>query len=385
MAKNPFSINQQETKRPYFIEILEYLNYRNALRIICSVSLLSIIHFLLGIPFPKIHLSQFGLLWAATASVIVMQSTVGNSYQIALKRIYGVGIGCIVSMVILGLNGYGLVSTIISILFTVSLCSVFKIKDSSRIASISALTLTLNGSSLLTSGLPYYIVCVMRFGETIVGILVGLVITHTVFPEYALENLHKNSVKILKRLHDLIQIISWYHISTIKFDADSLLRENLKEIYALFDENINNKKNIQMEISLSDHSGENLFLITDHLENILYSTNQIYYVYKKELFAKVVSKSEDKFSALFNYIESRMIVLSAMLNSNSDLNDHPLMNNPLEQLHTQISEYQKQMRSTISSDDEESLFIFFFHIKQVVLELDKIEKCIRDNNVVLSS
>lgn len=116
--------------------------------------------------------------WAAIATLVVMQSTLGATLLISIERIVATAVGAIIGALVATFFGQNLIIFAAAIFVIGLLSSVFRMEKSVyRYASI-----TLAIIALIPRSNPAWIVALHRFIEVSVGIVVALIFAG-VWPE----------------------------------------------------------------------------------------------------------------------------------------------------------------------------------------------------------
>ncbi|CRX38744.1 FUSC family protein [Estrella lausannensis] len=126
-------------------------------------------------------------MWAVVTAIVVVQGNLGSTYMAAWVRFLGTLIGTMMAGICTTLFGSNAISLGFSNFITVALCSVFQIKDSVRIASLTVTVLMVLWR--LRPEISPWAFGFFRLMDSCLGILVAVVVTHTLFPLQATSKL----------------------------------------------------------------------------------------------------------------------------------------------------------------------------------------------------
>lgn len=123
---------------------------------------------------------QISGLWCAISGIIVLQVLVKESFSAAWIRILGSFLGAFTSFIFSSLMGYTIPALMICVFVTVILTSIFNIKVTFRLASLTAAIIIVVGS--LEPSVSPLMNAVSRFIESAVGSCIAIIITAVFYP-----------------------------------------------------------------------------------------------------------------------------------------------------------------------------------------------------------
>jgi uncharacterized membrane protein YccC len=139
--------------------------------------------------------------YAVIAAIIVMGSTAGSTLNLGLQRIIGTIIGAITGAIFSVVLGNTFWSLGINVFLAIFLSSVWKLNEAAKLAGYVSAIVILNQSQ------HPWLYAWNRLLETILGIAVALVVSHTLFPAYAGTELRRCLSQILLELEQLYQLV----------------------------------------------------------------------------------------------------------------------------------------------------------------------------------
>lgn len=123
---------------------------------------------------------ELGGLWCAISGIIVLQVFIDESFSAAWLRILGSFVGAATSYVFALWMGYTISALAVCVFITVMLTSFFKIKQTFRLASLTAAIIIIVG--ILNPAVPALENAFSRFIESATGAVIAIIITAIFFP-----------------------------------------------------------------------------------------------------------------------------------------------------------------------------------------------------------
>jgi uncharacterized membrane protein YccC len=140
--------------------------------------------------------------WASITALIVMQSNVGATLSASRTRLAGTAVGALVGGAFTALWGVNMLSFGLAVTVAFSLCSILRLPDSQRLATVTVAIIMLIGQPVFP-----WTVALHRFIEVSIGILIALVISLTLWPNRARESLREGLAGALVKLGVLYQAV----------------------------------------------------------------------------------------------------------------------------------------------------------------------------------
>lgn len=346
-------------------------------------------------------------LWCVMASIVVMQAHLGGTYKAAWARFLGVLIGSTTGSILVDLIGSGSISLGISVFFTIVLCSLMNIKDSFRIAGLSAAIVIIMGG--LQPSINPWLFSFYRFLDSCIGILVAVIIARVLWPEKAIENTRKNSSKTLN-------LLSKYFRLSVELEVENqghaaLLQSLYTEIIRLLGENRDYSKEAEIELFDDVLLKEHWALIRDQLELIFESVDNLKNA-RKEILSKILddglanrlSDVVDKTDIAFQIVEKMILSDNPKPDASASNQEIGVLSDQEEAVQTQADDGSKdgtnlspslasarlneslrhlnvellRFRATRATrkfnlEDVESFFVFFYNLRSVAEVLMKME------------
>lgn len=349
-------------------ELLEHLQFRFA----AKVGIASTVSLFLGVGFSQILDRPDSLvsgLWTVVTAIVVVQAYLGGTYLAAWVRFLGTFVGSIIGCLCTIALGSNAISLGFSVFLTIIVCSALNIKDSVRIASISvAFVLVLWG---LKPEISPWTFAFFRFMDSCLGILIAVIVVHTLWPTQATKQLRLNIAIILRNLKEYYVVatdLTSYAVSN-QHSSELILRETIelmRESRLILEESrieILTHSSLQDWIFLIEHLEETCELVSNihnvkkyHLKNILSDSLAV-------ATDECIYKIELAFDELATTMQERHSVGQPI----------PLLGS-LENLIEELKVFREmQVTTQLPIQDAESFFVFFYGLKALAQEVIKID------------
>jgi len=371
-AKQP--LNEQnatvnENRVPLHEELFHRMEVRIAIKagIAACVSLYSGVGFAILLNRPDYLLSGT---WCVMSTFVVLQAHLGGTYRAAWVRFLGVLIGSFMGGLFTSIFGSNAITLGVSVVFTVLICSLFELKDSIRISCLSlSIVMILWG---LHPSMSPWTFGMYRVLDSTLGILIAVIISHTIWPAQASTRLRGNIAKTLRYINRLFQLELSLKPPPKHFDR--IHRKLIRDINRLLDETRHYLKESELELLTKSRNIEDWENLLDHLENIFESTTELSSFHEYNIKKILDKKLKDRLIETMEACVSTFKDLSDMLKSSEikeELTDLPLA---VDNLNEELTRF-RMTRSTRQFDreDVEHFFVFFYNLRSVIEELLKME------------
>lgn len=310
-------------------------------------------------------------LWCVMASIVVIQAYIGGTYQAAWSRFVGVLVGSTMGGAAIILMGSGAMSLGVGIFFTIIICSLFHIKESLRIASLStAVIVVLAGLQPLTNP---WIFSLYRFLDSCLGILIAIFVAHFILPERALENMRRNSMQI-------VGLLSRCYRASVEFEpvAETYRQSNealFSEVSELLQKNRNFRDVAAAELFNKEVQRDHWTLFTHQLE-IIYDAIIILRSIKKDVLSTIFDDALVKqVDAVIDNTDMALQNLGKQLNEEPYQSFSEKLMTSLKNLNEELLRF-RETRTTRKFNfvDVESFFVFFYQIRYIAEAITQAEE-----------
>ena len=301
-------------------------------------------------------------LWSVMASLVVMQAYLGGTYQAAWKRFLGVFIGSIIGGFYISYFGGGTLNVGLGVFSTIIICSLIKLKENYRIASLSTAFIIISAS--LKPEIDPWLFSFFRFIDSCIGIIVAIAVSYFIWPEMAMKNLRANICKTMTSL------ARYYHFAANldqETESESKRAKELsKELIELLETNRNYKQDVLIELryheeifpdwSLMNSQSELLFELITFLRNVpKLSLSKIFDDSLSKAISKVVNETESAFKSIETHLSKDLPII---YNKELELS--------LDNLNKELLRFRETHTiRKFSLQDVEDYYIFFYNLRYI--------------------
>lgn len=145
-------------------------------------------------------------MWCTMAAIVVLQANLGGTYKAAMVRFFGIVLGSFLGGMFTTFLGSNPISLSLSILCTVVICSILKLQDSVRMASMSvSVVMILWG---LDRSVSPWLFAFYRAVDSTLGIIIAVTVAHLLWPSQAVGKLRLTLAHIFQYVHRFFEIIT---------------------------------------------------------------------------------------------------------------------------------------------------------------------------------
>ena len=166
--------------------------------------------------------------WASISALVVMQSSVGATVSSSWTRLAGTAVGAVVGGTFVAAGAANMLCFGIAVAIAVFLCTVLRLAESQRLATVTVAILMLIGRA----NSPW-VMALHRFLEVAIGIVAALMISVVIWPSQARKAIRKGISEALASLETLYQNVSRNYrngssdqVEKLKAHIDDTLRSN---------------------------------------------------------------------------------------------------------------------------------------------------------------
>lgn len=312
-------------------------------------------------------------LWCVVAAIVVVQENLGSSYKMALARFTGIGIGSLTGGFFTVMMGATPVSLAVGVALTIILCSLFKLKDSYRIASLSVAIVMVSWAFKPQNSPWTY--SLYRFEDSVLGIIIAMIIVHLLWPEQATSKMRYSLANALDKLKML------YQQSVVVDKSDTTLRPLVNDIEDLLIKSRAFFEDAKMELVTKTSNVELWSDLLEQLQSLLDSIISLRTVYDKNVFELFDQDLVQQLERLIRQTEAAFRKLSAMLIAPQENVEALDLKESLEKLKDELIRFRSVSPTRhFPFPDVQNFFVFFYSLKIIVEDLRKIEKRIEELN-----
>lgn len=334
---------------------------------------------LLGLSFGKLFDRPDTLvsgLWCVVASIVVIQDNLGGTYKAAWERFLGVFIGSIIGCVCSKWLGASALNLALSISGTAIICYFLNLKDSIRIASLSvAIIMVFWGEK---GEIDPWVFGIYRFIDSCLGIFVGVVVAHVLWPSQAADKLQINVSKILHALNKLflnsVDMDSSKDLhSKAVFLQESEVLDLFKESYAYLDE-------VNLEVIIHRTPIEEWKFLLRSLESVYESIITLKELSKGKLSLMLDEPLLKKFESYVEDAEISLEEFSKELETGNSTRTKMISSDlvaSIKELKEELLRFRKTKATRkFDLEDVEAFYVFFYCLGTISDELLRIREII---------
>lgn len=312
-------------------------------------------------------------LWCVVSAIVVVQAHLGGTYKAAWERFLGVLIGSILGCLFTSFFGSNPISLGLAVSLTVLICTFLNLHDSVRIACLSVTVIMVLSGLRPDVHLWWFGLC--RFLDSCLGILIAVIVAHTIWPTEATNKIQYNMSKILTSLSKLFHLASDLEpdaerhdklFYAIKEDVDELLTDS----NAHLDE-------VKLELALRQSNLEDWGLLLHCLSGALDAIMTLKQLQKSKLMLMLDDSLLNKLHDFMDITETSFQNLSKAIEPNAGQKMLSI-DTDLNQSYKELKEDLIRLRGTRTTrqfdwKEIESFFVYFYSIGMVAEELFQIQ------------
>lgn len=315
--------------------------------------------------------------WCVLSTFVVMQAHLGGTYRAAWVRFLGLFIGSLMGGFFTSIFGSNGIVLGISIIFTVFICSIFRLKDSIRFACFSVCVVMILWG--LHPAISPWQFGLYRFLDSILGIAIAVIISHTLWPAQATQKMRQNIATALHHINRLFQLYLSLkpppkHFERIK---NKLIRDTadlIAETRLIIQES-------ELELLEKTRNLEDWSSLIDHLESIFESTNtfSIFQEYQLEKFLD--KKLKERLNGTMQQCVKGFKKVDHMLKQKKIPGNLEALHDSYMELNEELTHFRMNRAiKQLEKHDVEHFFVFFYNFRLVIEKLFKMEERIQSLN-----
>lgn len=325
--------------------------------------------------------------WCTVSAIVVLQVHLGGTYHAALHRFLGVFIGSVIGSIFASFIYPNPIYLGFAVFLTAITCSFFRIQETIRIACLSVCVIMILWG--FHSESTPWIFALFRFIDSCIGILIGLLVAHLIWPFQAARKLRLNMCHILFNLSHLYRVIidasDWNNIKQDEYKSLA------NEIYKGFKENQNYIQEAKIELLLQPVRLDNWVLFEEYVQELfklILSLQGVYYRAKK-IFDQSL---QEQLSSVIEQIDLSLQQLSHKLSLRQSPGDLNKLENAIGQLQADLVRFRNtHTLRQFSLQDAESYYVFFFtlnaiaeNVQKMAVKINELYKEINNGNEEIS-
>lgn len=315
-------------------------------------------------------------LWCILTSIVVLQPHVGSTYRAASLRFLGILVGSILGAMFTSWFGSSPLPLGFSVACTVAVCSLLNLADSFRIAAMSvAVIMVLWG--MQPDSNPW-VFSMYRFFDSCIGIIVAVIVTHTLWPAQATSTVQFNIAKGLQLLSQLF--LNGANLESPKEHLDKIAEDDVAQLSELIRDNMDTLDDTKLELFIRRDGIDVWKALTSTCESLFEQVSTLRSIDKKVLSMIIDDELARKLETLIDQTDTALKALSKQLEKNAWIGI-PL-GPQINRARLELQEDLLRFRSTKATrkfelQDVEGFFVFFYTLTSIAEQIPKLEDNIK--------
>lgn len=295
--------------------------------------------------------------WCVLSTLVVLQARLGGTYQAAWERFLGVFIGSIMGGLFTSIFGSNGITLGISVTLTILICSIFQLRNSIRIATLSlSIVMILWGlhPSISPWQFGFY-----RFLDSSLGILIAVFVSHALWPEQATQKLRLAIALTLEKIEAL------FHTDFLTSNGIQLQINGMRDLI----------KESELELLTKTKSIDAWNRLIDHIERIFQSSTALK-TFKEYNLVNILDVSlKNHMDITIKESVRTLKSVIQQLKSPEELEPSENLKNAVDNLNEELNRF-RMTRTTrqYERSDVERFFVFFYNFRTVTEELIKVQE-----------
>lgn len=304
-------------------------------------------------------------LWCTLAAIVVLQNNIGGTYKAASERVFGIIVGSALGAIFSILFTSNPISLGLSVLCTIVICSLLKLKEGIRIACLSV-TVVMVGQGVRSEISPW-LFAFYRSLDSFLGICVAMGIAHLIWPSQATQKLYRNFLIMLDKMHILyrkvVQIDAIYDSKEfigLCSEINELILQNQNMLKEAKIELLTRPERLDAWIGLEERV-EHIFLVILEIKQVFDSPRKLVDPLLETQMSQTLNQIDNSFKELFIFEskDQNDLAIRKLLETQENLNDDL----------TRFRETRAIRRFSLI--EVESFFVFFYSLHSLMKELRK--------------
>lgn len=360
----------ESSDEQFFQKLINRLEIQSAMKAGVAASL----SLYLGVAFAKWLQRPDALIsgtWCVMSTFVVLQAHLGGTYRAAWVRFLGVLIGSFMGGLFTSMFGSNAITLGVGVVLTVLACSLFKIKDSIRIACLSvSIVMILWGlhPSISPWQFGWY-----RFLDSSLGILIAVFVSHILWPTKATLKLRLSVANTVSMINRLFQMELSQKTQPQNFDREH------RQLSMEIEESILQAENFlvdsELEVLSRTKRIEEWSNLLDHLSAIFDATKELNTFHTFDLERILDENLSKKLYATINTIDKTMNTLVRRLKREYEEEPSQELREAVNALNEELARF-RTTRTTRKYErhEVEKFFVFFYNLRIVIEELIKMDE-----------
>lgn len=310
-------------------------------------------------------------LWTCITTILVLQAHLGGTYRAAWNRFLGLVVGTFMGGAMTAWAGSDPVTLAISVALTIIVCALFKLQESFRIAIATVAVIMIVWQ--LNPEVSPWIFSMYRFIDSCFGIVIGVLVAHTIWPFHAREKIRQNLAEAIDHLGTLYR-----DITAPTEEQDHTVYELIKEV----DENFYNNRQIledsKAELITKSARVQDWAILLSQMDELFEQVLSMRHVYKPSTRKLFDESLKLHFQKLIDNINTSFTEIAQMMRTGKWNANLPDLELSLSKLKEELLRFRgTKTTREFNLEDVEAFFVFFYSTKALLDVLKRAEGTIQ--------
>lgn len=350
----------------YLETFFDQIQFRIAVKAAVAATLSLVLGVLFGHLFDRPDTLVSGL-WTVLSSIVVVNAYLGGTYIAAVIRFLGTLVGAVVAGLCITTMGSSAPVVGLGVFLTVVICSLLRLKESVRIASITTALIMILSASQPT--LSPWLFGFFRFVDSTMGIIIAVIVAHTLWPTQATRKVRVNMVNIMQKMR------SCYLQSSGLQAQDEVSYPLLKnEITALLAETRDHIKASRIEIRTRSSLEDWNFLL-DHLYDLFDAVVMLGEVDKTTLEGLFDPQLKGETEETLQRLDKAMMELITVLAMRKEGERSVNLKTTFAEVESRLQAFRERRKGPhFGLKAAEGFFVFYYSLRHIGDELLKLDE-----------
>lgn len=312
-------------------------------------------------------------LWTCITTILVLQAHLGGTYRAAWNRFLGLIVGTLMGGAMTAWVGSDPVTLSISVGITIIICALFKLQESFRIAIATVAVIMIVWQ--LNPDTNPWVFSLYRFIDSCFGIIIGVVVAHTIWPYHAREKLRQNLAKAIEHLGTLYYITTSNEEASVHEKIQPL--ELIKELDKNFYDNRQILEDSKAELISKSARVQDWAILLAQMDELFEQVLSMRHVYKPNTQKLFDDSLRRHFHELIENINTSFKDIALMMKTGKWNTNLPDLDLSLTQLKEELARFRSTKTTReFGMEDVEAFFVFFYSTKTLLDALKRTETTI---------
>jgi uncharacterized membrane protein YgaE (UPF0421/DUF939 family) len=306
-------------------------------------------------------------LWICLTTILILQAHLGGTYRAAWNRFLGLVVGTVLGGVMTAWLGTDEVTLGVTVSITIIVCSFFKLQESFRIAIATVAIIMIVWQQ--NPEVSPWIFSLNRFLDSCFGIIIGVLVAHTIWPFHALEKLRLNMSEAVANMDILLRM-------TLNEDEEEA--QKILDLIKQIDDSLYNNRQIledsKAELITQSTRVEDWAILLSQLDELFEQILAMRHAYKPDTQKIFDEPLKNRYQDVVDKIHISVLGISLMIETKKWNMSLPDLDHSMNKLKEDLERF-RGTRTTreFGIEEVESFYVLFYSLKTLLALLKRIE------------